>query len=237
MTFIEWVQRRLVAHGYNPGVIDGVWGRNTLRAVIAFQVARNLSHDGRLDEDTVTKLRAVPAGSSGDGDAPGKLLPEEFPWMQIALRKKGLLEGKDNAELRKFLKSDGKTLGDPAKLPWCGDFWETCTALALPREVMPTNPYLARNCLKFGVDTTPCYGATLVFWRGSKTGTSGHVGFYYAEDARYYHVLGGNQSNSVSVARIAKTRLLGARLPLTGGPYRRMKVRVSAKGAVSTNEA
>ena len=131
--------------------------------------------------------------------------------MELALRKRGLHEGRDNAELRKFLKSDGPTLGDPAKLPWCGDFVETCIAVSLPDVGIPNNPYLARNWLKFGNTVDPCFGAVMVFWRGSRSGTSGHVGFYYSEDADTYHVLGGNQSNSVNVSKMKKDRFLGAR--------------------------
>lgn len=235
MDFVRWVQTRLNANGFKCD-IDGIWGRETQTQLIAFQNAKNLSPNGKADEATVLKLRYT--GDDSGKVAPKQELPEEFPWMQVALRKKGLREDADNKALRQFLKSDGKTLGDPAKLPWCGDFGETCIALALPKEKLPINPYLARNWLKFGTSVEPCYGAIMVFKRGGKdNGTSGHVCFYYAEDATHFHVLGGNQSNTVSVTRIAKGRLLGARMPLTGGPYRRMKVRVAASGAVSTNEA
>lgn len=59
-------------------------------------------------------------------------------------------------------------------------------------------------------------GAVMVFWRGSPSGTKGHVGFYWAEDDSAFHILGGNQSNSVSVTRIAKNRLISARWPDAG---------------------
>jgi hypothetical protein len=51
----------------------------------------------------------------------------------------------------------------------------------------------------------------LVFERGS----SGHVGFAIGEDDANFFVLGGNQSDAVTIARIAKSRLLGARWPNT----------------------
>lgn len=65
----------------------------------------------------------------------------------------------------------------------------------------------------------------------------GHVAFYVGEDATHYHVLGGNQSDSVNVMRIAKDRCIARRWPrgvaVTGRP-----VWLDAKGApVSTNEA
>jgi hypothetical protein len=47
----------------------------------------------------------------------------------------------------------------------------------------------------------------LVFARGN----AGHVGVYVGEDATAFHVIGGNQSDRVSIARKPRTRLLGAR--------------------------
>ncbi|MBE3639327.1 NlpC/P60 family protein [Mangrovicoccus algicola] len=240
MTFIEWAQRRLIAQGFNPGSPDGIWGRNTRAAVLAFQRGRGLPVTGTLNAATVTMLRQPPGAAPGaapEPAGPGPDLLDRFPWMALALRKLGLHEGRDNADLRKFLKSDGKTLGDPAQLPWCGDFVETCIAVTLPETPLPGNPYLARNWLKFGHDVDPCFGSVLVFWRGSRSGISGHVGFYYSEDDDVFHVLGGNQSNKVSIASIRKDRLLGARLPLEAGPYPRQVVASAADFKLTTNEA
>ncbi|BCH31283.1 hypothetical protein MesoLjLc_32130 [Mesorhizobium sp. L-8-10] len=81
-------------------------------------------------------------GFSGDaapelGVPAGEVVP---PWIAIARAKIGQHEKIYNKKLRDWLKSDGHALGDPAKLPWCGDFVETCLALALPG-----NPYWARS--------------------------------------------------------------------------------------------
>lgn len=234
--FIAWLQERLQAMGFNPGTVDGIWGRRTMTALKGFQRAYNLRETGVADEATVQKLKLkLPLSAS---TPPKDDLYARYPWMQIAVSKKGLLEGRDNAELRAFLKSDGKTLGDPAKLPWCGDFVETCVALALPNEPLPTNPYLARNWMKFGKETTPGFGAVLVFWRTSKTkSTNGHVGFYAGEDKDNFYVLGGNQSNSVSIAKLDKKRLLGARAPVSATDFVVHKVAMNSNGPVSTNEA
>lgn len=241
MNFIEWAQARLIAHGFNPGTPDGIWGRNTLNATIAFQQARGIPPSGALNQATVVALRAIPGVASPATDRtsqpPTRDLLDFFPWITLALRKKGLHEGRDNVELRKFLKSDGKTLGDPARLPWCGDFVETCIAVSLPEAVLPNNPYLARNWQYFGASIPPCFGSILIFWRGSRNGTSGHVGFYYSEDDDFYHVLGGNQSNSICIAKLDKGRLLGAQLPLVGGPYPRKVVKSKTDFTITTNEA
>lgn len=121
-------------------------------------------------------------------------------------------------------------------IPWCGLFVAVITfrRLKASKEVVKS-PLWARNWAKYGnKTTTPGLGDILVFSRGS----GGHVGFYVAEDATSYHVIGGNQSNKVSIARIAKGRLLAARrppyvtVPAAVKPYH-----VAASGVVSTNES
>ena len=77
-----------------------------------------------------------------------------------------------------------------------------------------SNPYWARNWMLFGQPVRPVIGAVLVFERGS----GGHVGFAIGQDDTHFHVLGGNQSDAVTIARIAKSRLLGARWPTTWPP-------------------
>ena len=82
--------------------------------------------------------------------------------------------------------------------------------MGLPNEpllgVLGTNPYWARNWLLFGQDTKPVTGAALVF----EPGPGGHVGFALGQDDTHFVVLGGNQSDAVTIGRIAKSRLLGA---------------------------
>lgn len=121
-------------------------------------------------------------------------------------------------------------------VPWCGLFAAIVAyrRMGRPEEVV-NDPLWARNWSKYGVKADkPALGDILVFSRGS----GGHVGFYVAEDSSAYHVLGGNQSNRVSIARVAKNRLLAARrppyvtIPKAVKPYV-----VAASGSLSTNEA
>jgi len=219
------IQRALKQHGFDPGPLDGAMGPLTRAAIAGFEKDHGLKADGAPDGAFLEAL--------GGGEARAPFLP----WFEEAKRRQGLHESRDKVELAAFLRSDGSSVGDPTKLPWCGDFVETCTAVALPDEPLPENPYLARNWLKFGVSCAPTEGAVLVFWRGSKAGTSGHVGFYAGEDSAAFHVLGGNQSNAVTIARIAKSRLLGARWPKTAPPPTGSRTERSAGGALSTNEA
>ena len=57
MPFSEWLQSRLTAHGFTCGLIDGIIGPKTIRALKAFQKRRGLPVTGKSDEATVTALR------------------------------------------------------------------------------------------------------------------------------------------------------------------------------------
>ena len=85
----------------------------------------------------------------------------------------------------------------------------------------------------FGQEEKSASGAVLVFSRGS----GGHVGFAMGHDDTHFYVLGGNQSDAVTIARIAKSRLLGARWPVTIMP-RQHHLRTMKPGEflASTNE-
>ena len=76
-------------------------------------------------------------------------------------------------------------------------------------------------------------GSVLVFERGS----GGHVGFAVGQDDTHFYVIGGNQSDAVTVARIAKSRLLGARWPATVPPrQQRLPTTRPGKFLATTNE-
>lgn len=206
------VQKRLKELGINPGPIDGIRGRKTISAVKEFQRKQKITVDGIVGPVTLSRLFP----DKKEEVKKNNIAVDDMPWLDLAYRKKGLHEVRDNSALRAFLRIGG-TVGDPAKIPWCGDFVETCIASTLPDEPIPTNPYLALNWTKFGKAVKPQKGAILVFWRGSPSSWQGHVGFYVGEDRTHYHVLGGNQSNAVTVSRIAKNRLReeGCRWPST----------------------
>ena len=189
---LRLIQTGLDQLGHSPGAIDGLWGLRTARALKAL-----LAANGRV--------RAV--------TSPGPL-----PWMTEAKITLSRHEARDRSWLMNWLKRDGRSLGDPSKNPWRGDFVETCIRVALPDEpllgALGTNPYWARNWLLFGQNAKPTPGAVLVFERGS----GGHVGFAMGQDDTHFYVLGGNQSDAVTITCIAKSRVLGARWPVTFSP-------------------
>ncbi len=213
--------------GFDCGTPDGVRGRKTIAAVKAFQKSRRLEPDGLVGP--ITQRAIAVAIMRKDGNHKETKFIEKLstqqsldttPWMDQANRVRGMHERKDNKRLWDFLKSDGKSVGDPALHPWCGDFVQTCLALSMPDEVLPNNPYAAISWQPFGVYTKPCYGAVLSFHRGDPTKWQGHVGFYVAENELHYMVLSGNQTDAVNVAAIPKDWLRnnGSRWPATALP-------------------
>ena len=194
---IKKLQTDLMYEGFDPGPIDGVLGPRTSAAIIAFKRAIGYAATAFVGPLTLAAL------------ARGKPLPDtdpinisKLPWMVEAVRYVGLHEVADNAELRKWLASDGHALGDPAKLPWCGDFVETAIRLGLPNEPVPNNPYWALNWRAFGVACDPVFGAVASVKRDG----GGHVGFLVGQDATRFYLLGGNQANRTSVAPMDKSR-------------------------------
>jgi uncharacterized protein (TIGR02594 family) len=189
---LHLIQRGLEQLGHSPGAIDGLWGLRTARALELLLAA--------------------------NGRAAAIAPPGPLPWITEAKSALGRNEARDRSWLMDWLKRDGRSLGDPSKNPWCGDFVETCIRVALPDEplrgALGANPYWARHWLLFGREVQPTVGAVLIFARGS----GGHVGFAIGQDDTHFYVLGGNQSDAVTIARIAKSRLLGARWPATYPP-------------------
>lgn len=206
------LQEALARAGHDPGPLDGIRGRRTIAALRAFQRAQGLPATGLVDAATAHALL-------GDG-VPLADLPDAMPWMDQARRMKGLHEGLDNAALRDFLGSDGAIAGDPAVVPWCADFVQTCLALTLPDEPLPTDPYASISWTRFGTPVTPCPGAILCLWRDSPDSWKGHVGFCVEATASGLLILGGNQSDSISEKWIDRSflRADGVRWPRTALP-------------------
>lgn len=131
-----------------------------------------------------------------------------------------------------------RTLGYTSdSIPWCGLFAGIVAVRAGWAKQMPRTPLWARSWLEFGQKATvPSFGDILVFKRD---GGGGHVGFYVGEDDFAYHVLGGNQSDKVTISRIDKRRLLGARRPIwkVSPPKSVRRINLGMGGGISNNEA
>lgn len=80
--FNKWLQSRLTSHGFPCGVIDGVLGDLTFKALRAFQASRGLEPNGKADTPTIAALRATSVGTvrRPEGPAANPVLPGKSPW-------------------------------------------------------------------------------------------------------------------------------------------------------------
>jgi uncharacterized protein (TIGR02594 family) len=231
------IQQRLAALGYTPGPIDGIWGRQTQAAVRRFQEQHGLTVDGIVGPITLGALfqgAPTPAASS-------ELDDPTLVWFQEARRLMGTREkpgAGDNPKILDWASDLGlkKSYGSD-ETPWCGLFVGHCVSATLDREPIPAGLLGARSWERFGVRTDPTPGAVMVFWRKTPQSGLGHVGFYAGEDDDAYRILGGNQSDSVSLAWVTKARFVTARWPSTVPPRLGQAVRFARSDTLSWNEA
>ena len=120
-------------------------------------------------------------------------------------------------------------------VPWCGLFIAVCSKRA--GYTPPSVAVRAASWDSWGkpVNGPAALGDVLRFQREG----GGHVGLYVGEDETAFHVLGGNQSDSVNITRILKSRLVTARRsPFKNGPPANVRqIILSAQGSVSRNES
>lgn len=159
-------------------------------------------------------------------------------WLKTAQASIGVKEypgAANNPLIMRMATKAAKFLGikyDGDHVPWCGLFASYC--MVENGFIPPSIAIRASEWAKWGVALSkPAPGAVLVFTREG----GGHVGFYISEDAQYFHVLGGNQGDAVSIIKIARDRCTAIRWPKeiplpTKGPILK-----KFDGKVSTNEA
>lgn len=231
---VRGLQERLKELGYYSGFLDGQLGPLTSAAVIAFKQANGLKARDYVGQVTLDRLF----------DDAAKAKPEPQPvvgeaaWITEARSLIGTREtpgSRNTPEIMRWAEDlDQWYPGDD--VPWCGLFVAHCMAQGAPDEPQAFNRLGARAWMNFGVEVPAWYGAIAVFWRTHKTNSwNGHVGFLVGEDATTYHILGGNQSDSVNITRVSKSRLLGFRGP--SGWTGKSSLGAVTTGRISTNEA
>jgi uncharacterized protein (TIGR02594 family) len=141
-------------------------------------------------------------------------LPKKYQWLNdepgplmlmAAIAEYGTMEMSGTADNPKILSwaeevGLGQTYSGDS-IPWCGLFMAMCAKRA--NWAQPPGPLWALNWAKWGVERDggkPMLGDVLVFKR---TG-GGHVAMYVGEDLSSWHIIGGNQSDRVSIVRRAK---------------------------------
>lgn len=121
----------------------------------------------------------------------------------------GMQERKHRKELAAFMRFHKMPI-DPLITPWCAAFINACErAVGNPGNGM----YNARSFLTYGTKVSLAdaqKGDIVIFSRGGST-WQGHVSYFYKLENGLLLVLGGNQSDSVCIAKYDINRILGVR--------------------------
>lgn len=138
-----------------------------------------------------------------------------FSYIDAGRAMVGMGERTHTREISEFIRTFAGIEIDPRQTAWCAAF---VNAVLGVEGIEGTGRLNARSFLNFGTPVDePRVGDVVVFSRGDPDGWQGHVGFFsgYDENGNIL-VLGGNQSDSVSVASYSASRLLGVRRPSPG---------------------
>lgn len=178
----------------------------------------------------------------------GMALPKAYAWLADepgpkmlveALKLYGTLEmpgADDNPEILRWAdETHNDRVYSSDSVPWCGLFLAVIAKRA--GKEAPNGPLWALNWAKFGVPQ-PKTGAMLGDVLTFKRPGGGHVALYVGENKNSFHVIGGNQSDAVTITRIVKARLHSVSRPAyREQPANVRKVFLAASGTVSKNEA
>lgn len=179
-------------------------------------------------------------------------LPEEYKWLGNEpgpvmlknaielLNTQEKLGSENNPVILGWAKEVGDDVSNVYKsdeIPWCGLFMAVIAKRSSKQVVK--DPLWALNWGVFGkLSEIPMLGDVIVFTRETSDGKkAGHVALYVGEDATCYHVIGGNQLDSVCITRIKKSRLYVARRPNYNIQPKNVRViKLKDNGKVSYNE-
>jgi uncharacterized protein (TIGR02594 family) len=185
-------QHHLADHGFYKGDLDGEWGPLSRAAAEAWD-------DGEV-------LKAIPrAGTAATAATPYSLARTHIGTREIP-------GSKHNPLIVTWLRKISSWIHDD-ETPWCAAF---VNAMAEETGYEQSGKLNARSFMEVGMpialeNAKP--GDVVVFWRVAKDSWEGHVAFFVSYDPRtqLVRVLGGNQSDSVSVANYSRAQLLGIR--------------------------
>jgi uncharacterized protein (TIGR02594 family) len=120
----------------------------------------------------------------------------------------------DNPKIVEFFAKVGHSWVKDDETAWCAAFVGACLEDAGYQSTKKLN---AKSYLHWGLPVVAeeaQRGDVVVFWRESPESWKGHVAFFHSYDSNgNVNVLGGNQSNAVTIETYNKTRLLGVRRP------------------------
>lgn len=147
------------------------------------------------------------------------LLPSDPPWLKAAFNEIGVKEvsGRgSNPRIEEYLRT-GTT--DPSLIdddvPWCAGFMNWALIMGTRGTLTPlmgTRSLMAKSFRNYGRPVGKVRGAIAVFDRPPNP-ASGHVGILLGWGPGWVDILGGNQSNMVTITRYSDNLLIELRWP------------------------
>ena len=132
----------------------------------------------------------------------------------------------DNPKIMEMYRAVGHDWVEHDEVAWCAAFVGNCLEKA---GIPSTRKLNARSYLTWGEKVASVEqaqeGDVVVFTRGAKS-SEGHVAFFLKTAGTQVEVLGGNQSDGVTVARYPKARVIGIRRALAASVQARPELRV-----------
>lgn len=145
-------------------------------------------------------------------------LDSDPQWLKNAFDDLGIHEQAGTQLNNKRILEMFKTAGHPEvkddETAWCSAAMNTWFIEA---DYKGTGSLMAQSWKTWGKESKPIRGAVVVFWRGNRNSGQGHVAIVLDDDGTYITHIGGNQSDSVSISRTPKSRVLAYRWPNTAG--------------------
>jgi len=145
-------------------------------------------------------------------------------WLEIAWEDQGVHEiagPEAEPKILQFFRDAGRDDITSDEVAWCAAWTGSCLSRAgVSLAAIPKSErLLARSYLSIGTPIdAPRIGCIAVLTRGDPTSGFGHVGFVVGITDTHIALLGGNQSNAVSVRHFPRSQVLGYRWPVAVTP-------------------
>ena len=211
---VLYLQQSLNRLGYNCGNVDGIFGNNTKKAVLAFQQDHGLEYDGIVGNNTwselelcLSQLNNAPIVATDASTAINKLI-------QTAKSEVGTKEGINNYNKYSqwFNDNYSKFYGwNVQNQPWCDIFADYCYLYTFGYETGRAMTYqknggsaLCRTSASYysknnSLFTKPQAGDQVFF--PDSSGVYNHTGIVVKVDNNYFYTVEGNSSDKVSERR------------------------------------
>lgn len=204
---------------------------DVIEKIKALQAALNVAPDGAIGPKTEAALIAA-AKAGRVTVAPTPVTSTDLPWMTVArgyLGEREIKGAADNARIVDLFAKAGHAWVQDDETAWCAAFVGGVLAQA---GLSGSGSLAARSYEGWGVALgSPIYGCIGVKKRAGGAAWQGHVGFVVGANESEIILLGGNQTDAVSIAAFPRRDFTAYRYPSGFDPAKAGPLPASVAGA------